>query len=87
MAVEFDEEIPKRDEGFWGLRINDDPVSEVIWCDIKPVLSVFPRSYKNIIDADTMKPKRGVNKLEVVKVDIVEIRLPELLAKSWTKEF
>lgn|GEM_PF-3693880 len=79
MPIVFDENKPKRDEGFWGLKIDGEAVSEVVWADRKPSISYF-MTIKEAPFED--RPFKGIKKIEVVKVEIVELGQPELLSKN-----
>lgn len=81
--VIFDYKIPKKDPGMWGLKINGEPVCEVVWCERKPFLGVFKSVRPKAFEADQFP---GIESLEVVKVIVLEQGTPELLADSWNRD-
>lgn len=81
--IEFDKRIPPKEHGFWGLKVNGDATREVIWSERKPTLGQFKSVRAKALE-DNAFP--GIEKLEVVRVQVVEIGSPELLADTWFPE-
>jgi hypothetical protein len=81
--IKFDENIPKTQPGLWGLKVNGNPVSEVIWSAKKPLLGNFTSVRPKALEDN---PFPDIISLEVIRVDVVEIGSPELLSKSWNTD-
>ena len=83
MTVEFDNNIPPRDPGLWGLKINGGPVTEARWFERKPCLCHFSSIRPKAFESD---PYPGVESIEVVKISVTEIGEPQLLAETWFRD-